>query len=236
MQEHPVDTRQGQVASDDVQIRNCTQQMPVVAFAQEHVLDVALVEPVSGAPFGASPAHGSSSGFAHAGQEGAYVIPERPAHFPLYPQTESPIYFYNRLEPYYEFTNFALYSVKYSGKRYPTAEHLFQAHKFLETNPRLAEHIRRQRTPRAALQEATRLRSAQRRDWFNVNVAIMDDILQAKFRQHATLRDMLLRTGNRELIEKSPADSFWGSGADGRGRNEFGKCLMRLRDKLRAGG
>ena len=29
-------------------------------------------------------------------------------------------------------------------------------------------------------------------------------------------------------------DDFWGNGADGEGRNELGKALMRLRTKLQA--
>ena len=86
-----------------------------------------------------------------------------------------------------------------------------------------------------------------------MNVGFMDMILDAKFRQHEALRNMLLATRNRELIERSPVsseyrnlllrdvngpglkvDSFWGTGADGRGRNELGKALMRLRDRFRA--
>jgi ribA/ribD-fused uncharacterized protein len=81
---------------------------------------------------------------------------------------------------------------------------VFQAHKFLETSPHLAERIRRAPTPREALQEATRLRRQQRSDWFDVNLGIMDSILEAKFRQHDSLRHKLLETGDRELIEDSP--------------------------------
>lgn len=84
---------------------------------------------------------------------------------------------------------------------------VFQAHKFLETEPHLAERIRKRPTPRAALQEARRLHSVQRSDWFDVNVGFMDNILEAKFRQHANLRNLLLTTGSRELVEKSPVSS-----------------------------
>ena len=76
--------------------------------------------------------------------------------------------------------------------------------KFMDHEPRLAEHIRRMPTPRAALQEATRMRSMQRNDWFEVNVDFMDTILEAKFKQHPTLIQTLLGTGNRALLEDSP--------------------------------
>lgn len=44
------------------------------------------------------------------------------------------IYFYNREDPYYGFTNFSSHSVKYEGKVYPTSEHLFQSFKVSRTN------------------------------------------------------------------------------------------------------
>jgi hypothetical protein len=34
-------------------------------------------------------------------------------------------------------------------------------------------------------------------------------------------------------LQNSPTDAFWGSGPDGKGRNELGKALMRLRAALR---
>ncbi|EKM52565.1 uncharacterized protein PHACADRAFT_149312 [Phanerochaete carnosa HHB-10118-sp] len=148
--------------------------------------------------------------------------------------TRSPIFFYDRGQPYYEFTNFSPHSVWYDGKEYPTSEHLFQAHKFFNKAPHLAETIRMQPTSRAALEEARRLRRLQRSDWLKVNIHCMDAVLEAKFTQHPRLRSMLLSTGDRELVEASPVDAFWGYGADKQGRNELGKALMRLRQQFRA--
>ena len=36
-----------------------------------------------------------------------------------------------------------------------------------------------------------------------------------------------------QVLNLAKVDSFWGTGEDGKGRNELGKALMRLRDKLR---
>jgi len=149
-----------------------------------------------------------------------------------YPDT-SPIYFYHRGKPFFEFTNFSLHSVEHDGKIYATAEHLFQAFKFMTTDPALAELIRTQPSARSARSEAGFQRAHQRPDWFEVNVEAMDVVLQEKFTQHKDLREKLLETGNRELIEDSPDDVFWGVGRDGQGRNELGKALMRLRERLR---
>ena len=85
---------------------------------------------------------------------------------------------------------------------------VFQAFKFLGVRDDLAEGIRRMPSPRAALQEATRLRSLQREDWFDINVGIMASILEAKFAQHPNLRHMLINTGNSQLIEDSPVNAL----------------------------
>jgi predicted NAD-dependent protein-ADP-ribosyltransferase YbiA (DUF1768 family) len=94
---------------------------------------------------------------------------------------------------------------------------VYQAFKFLTTNPALAELIRTQPSARAARSEAGFQRARQRPDWFEVNVEAMDVVLKAKFTQHEDLREKLLGTGNRELIEDSPVgssllsrcDSWW---------------------------
>ncbi|KAF8890344.1 DUF1768-domain-containing protein [Mucidula mucida] len=147
-----------------------------------------------------------------------------------------PILFYDKTEPHYAFTNFSPHPIRYKGEVYPTSEHLFQSFKF-EHRPRLAAHIRTcSRAPRVAFSEAQRFEPEKRSDWRNVSIAKMEETVFLKFTQHEDLKDELLRTGNAELIEDSPVDSFWGVGSDGKGRNELGKALMRIRDRIRQGG
>ena len=61
----------------------------------------------------------------------------------------------------------------------------------------------------------------------------MDDVLHQKFRQHSDLRNLLLNTGNAELIYAEVTDPFWGEGPAGQGENQLGKALMRVRERLR---
>ena len=67
-----------------------------------------------------------------------------------------------------------------------------------------------------------------------------------KFGQHADLRDFLLGTGDRVLVEASPRDRIWGIGLaadDERARspehwaglNLLGFALMEARHRLRTG-
>lgn len=143
------------------------------------------------------------------------------------------IFFYNREDPYYTFTNFYPSPVKHEGKVYPTSEHLFQALKFLKDNPKLAEHIRKfSDDPRDAFNETHRYNDQVRPDWLQIRNDMMDIALSHKFRQNKHLKDELLSTGNAELIEDSPYDAYWGIGKDGTGENQLGKALERLRLKL----
>ncbi|KAH9942777.1 hypothetical protein B0H21DRAFT_696072 [Amylocystis lapponica] len=154
-------------------------------------------------------------------------------HFHLH-QRRQRILFYHKYDPHYGFTNFSPHPVLYKNKRYPTAEHLFQSFKFQEHRPNLAEHIRTcSDWPSVAFSEAQRFQAEVRPDWKQVNVDKMDETLRCKFVQHANLRRELLATGDAELVEDSAKDVFWGIGADGSGRNELGKALERLREKLR---
>jgi predicted NAD-dependent protein-ADP-ribosyltransferase YbiA (DUF1768 family) len=45
---------------------------------------------------------------------------------------------------------------------------------------------------------------------------------------------MLLATGDEEIIEAAPTDTYWGVGRDGTGQNKLGKIIARIRDELRA--
>jgi ribA/ribD-fused uncharacterized protein len=55
-----------------------------------------------------------------------------------------------------------------------------------------------------------------------------------KFQTHRQLHDLLLGTGDEELIENAPSDYYWGCGKDGTGQNKLGHILMRVRAELRS--
>jgi ribA/ribD-fused uncharacterized protein len=56
----------------------------------------------------------------------------------------------------------------------------------------------------------------------------------ANFTQHADLAALLLPTGDAELVEDSPSESFWGTGPDGQGINWAGRVPMEIRARLQA--
>ena len=62
---------------------------------------------------------------------------------------------------------------------------------------------------------------------------VMRRAVLAKFTQHQELRELLLETGDRKIIEHTANDSYWGDGDNGTGRNMLGIILMEVRDQLR---
>jgi ribA/ribD-fused uncharacterized protein len=141
------------------------------------------------------------------------------------------IRFYSVGAEYGELSNFALYPITLKGKRWPTSEHYFQAQKF--ASARDQEEIRTANTPMIAARFGRDRKRKLRRDWERVKVGVMREAVEAKFRQHDDLRALLLSTGDAKLVEHTDDDAFWGDGGDGSGRNELGRILMAVRERLR---
>ena len=141
------------------------------------------------------------------------------------------IRFYSVTGEYGELSNFAPYPITLKGKRWPTSEHYFQAQKFVDRRDQ--EEIRGANTPMLAARWGRDRKRKLRRDWESVKVGVMREAVEAKFRQHEDLRALLLDTGDAMLIEHTENDDFWGDGGDGNGRNELGRILMAVRQRLR---
>ncbi len=60
----------------------------------------------------------------------------------------------------------------------------------------------------------------------------MRKAVKKKFVTHVKLRDLLLNTGNENIIENAPGDYYWGCGADGSGKNMLGVILQEVRHEL----
>ena len=140
------------------------------------------------------------------------------------------IKFYKTSKKYGEFSNFYKKRIVIHGKKYRSAEHYYQSKKFEGTD--WEEYIRNQTTPRKSAEEGRRLDLPLREDWGDIKNEIMITALYYKFKDE-TLRNLLLSTGEEELIEDSPIDYYWGCGSDGSGKNILGKQLMSLRTVIR---
>lgn len=146
------------------------------------------------------------------------------------PSLEGPIYFYP--PEYYVFDNFSSFQVSYKGKLYPTSEHAYNSAKFLETNPILAEKIRRCKSAHLAQKIARENKDKQNPNWENIKLSIMKEILICKVEQHEYVLKKLLQSGKRFLFEDSWRDPYWGWGEDKKGQNMLGKLWMEVRKEI----
>ena len=141
------------------------------------------------------------------------------------------IRFYKKSAEFGEFSNFSDHGIEMNGTWYPTVEHYFQTMKFRE--PGYADRIRLAPNPMQAKQLGRTRKVPIRDDWDDTKLDIMRAAVQHKFSTHEQLAELLLSTGNEELVEASPIDDFWGSGRNGDGENWLGRILMEVREGLR---
>ena len=125
-------------------------------------------------------------------------------------------------------SNFYACPVEYEGLIYPSSENAFQAAKTLNMKARKAFTLK-EMTPGMSKHLGRAI--TMRLDWDSVKLSVMEHILSNKFRD-PKLRQLLLDTGNAELIEGNTwNDTFWGV-CEGKGNNFLGKALMNLRSVL----
>lgn len=134
----------------------------------------------------------------------------------------------------YALDNFSAFQIEMDDKIYQTAEHLYQASKFLPTSTDVAEQIRKSRSPHEAKSIAHIPENALliREDWEQVKCDIMRQICMLKMQQHPYIKDKLRESDNTPLAEFSKSDSYWGIGKDGNGRNMLGKIWESIRAEL----
>lgn len=136
-------------------------------------------------------------------------------------------------QPYGEFSNFYRSFMVIDRKIYLTNEHYYQSQKFVGN--KFEEIVRIQSSPMKAKRIARSIEAEKylRPDWNDIKVSVMAKGLYHKFKNEI-LRNLLLSTGNSEIVEYSNKDKFWGRNSENDGQNILGKMLMELREQIRA--
>ena len=146
------------------------------------------------------------------------------------------IHFYRSNEkPYGVFSNLHRTPVVFEGRRYPTAEHAYQAGKASKESVR--EWILSAPTPSLVAMAAHGLYTWDIvPSWSKIKLERMRGVLRAKFAQHEDLRHLLLATGKARLVEAGTTNNavnrLWGE-VNGNGQNMLGVLLMEVREELR---
>ena len=122
-------------------------------------------------------------------------------------------------------SNFWKTPIHFEGAVYPSVEHAYQAAK--TENKAEREIIQSKATPGGAKKAGRK--STIRPNWNDIKIDTMRGLLITKFAWPGE-QDLLLKTGNAELIEGNWwGDVFWGV-CEGTGENHLGKLLMEVRE------
>jgi len=128
--------------------------------------------------------------------------------------------------------------------RYPTAEHFMMAEKArLFGDEDIRSRVLAAPSPSKAKQLGRAVRGFDDARWVQARFDIVVAGNLAKFSQTPAMRDYLLSTGDRVIVEASPVDKIWGIGmaADDphaeapsrwKGLNLLGFALMEVREQL----
>lgn len=145
-------------------------------------------------------------------------------------------------EPFGGLSNMAGgYPIHVNGVRILTSEALYQICRFPHL-PEVQKLIIGQVSPMTAKMRSKPYRKNSRPDWDQVRVRIMRWSLRMKLANNwDAFSALLLKTGERPIVEESRKDDFWGAKVvdDGDalvGMNVLGRLLMELREQVKQQG
>jgi N-glycosidase YbiA len=131
---------------------------------------------------------------------------------------------------YYKLNNFYLCHFTINGIIYKSAEHYYQSCKFIQGTQDWKD-VATAVTGTDA-HNLGNIKPATVVGWEQNKYQHMKDGLDAKFGQNSELKDILLSTGNAQIINDITTDEYWGTGT-GSGENQLGKLLVQIRDNFR---
>ncbi len=145
---------------------------------------------------------------------------------------------YKNNMPNYEGSNMANdFPIFYQDRYYHSSEALYQSLRFLKSEhyEKIIDYINVENSF-LSKRKAYEYIDETRPDWEDVKVDTMEMVLRLKYSQHPTrIGNWLYKTNNREIVEKSYKDDFWGAIPNGKyliGNNVLGILWMIIREEV----
>lgn len=174
--------------------------------------------------------------------------------------TSNQIKFFSSNLPYFEFSNYFQNLIEIDNIKWNSNEHYYQSQKFnyddgieyynlmkycdspqkakdmgnQKINPRGNKWLISKEKPELGLVSDAIIKYKNvkiRQNWEEIKNDIMYKVVYEKFCKNNKLKNLLLDTNNKEIIENSPYDSYWGIANNG--KNILGKILMQVREELK---
>ena len=155
------------------------------------------------------------------------------------------VYFWKVLEKNCFLSNWWICEIDYDGKKFVSSEQLFMYLKAkLFYDDEVAEKIMQTSRQNEIKALGREVKNFDETIWNKHKYELMFIANKAKFRLDYEITDMLLATGDAQLVEASPLDKIWGIGLDAEtaentpeedwpGENLLGKVLMDVRDLIK---
>jgi ribA/ribD-fused uncharacterized protein len=146
-----------------------------------------------------------------------------------------------------EFSNFYSCKFTYKGIEFLNSEQAFMWEKAIYFGDvSIGADILNAKTPGKAKALGRQVEGFDSKKWMEVCFDFMVNVNIAKYASDPYLKDILLSTGNKTIVESSPEDTIWGIGlhtdddrvldeSKWRGMNLLGKALMEVRKRLNEG-
>lgn len=129
---------------------------------------------------------------------------------------------------------------------FPTSEHVYMAYKAIAFSDLAAfEALQKKKNshPAEAKKIGRVVKDFNQRIWDQIKYDRMYKAVYAKFSQNLDIKELLLATETRTLVEASPSDKIWGIGlhydddavldeSNWKGENLLGKVLMDVRQQF----
>lgn len=139
-------------------------------------------------------------------------------------------------------SNFYPCKFEFNGKTFNFSEQCFMYQKAILFNDfEIAKQVLNETDVRKIKALGRKVKNFNNELWDKHKEDFMFNACYAKFSQNSELKDFLLSTSNREIVEASPVDNIWGIGFSSDkamenvnkwGQNLLGKVLMKVREDL----
>ena len=155
-------------------------------------------------------------------------------------ETDTHLYFLRGI-----LSNFEKCYIKYKGHLFATTEQAFMWEKAIFFNDHeIASRILKEENPAKAKKLGREVKNFDDSKWSKVCYEIMYKINYEKYFQNTRLKNILLNTDDKMIIEANPRDTRWAIGLSAeddrvldesqwQGENLLGKVLMQIRDELK---
>lgn len=141
-------------------------------------------------------------------------------------QASRPIKYFG---PEHPFSHLHQNQIELFGESWTTVEQLYQYAKAVLGDDRsVSDKMKTETDGKIQKILSHKIRNKHPYLWEQLKRSIMLRLDYEKFTQHIELQKFLFSTGENLIIENNPRDQYWGGE-----RNEAGKILMQIRDKLK---